>query len=90
MSAPARPSPGTARPYEFPAVHRHALANGLPLSERIAPGSPYCSKTLSNAARASPSPVPRKARTSRRKRLKLSLIVSGSQRSRSRVFHQPL
>jgi len=31
MSAPARPSPGTARPYEFPAVHRHALANGLRL-----------------------------------------------------------
>lgn len=31
MSVPARPAPGAARPYEFPAVHRHALANGLRL-----------------------------------------------------------
>ncbi len=31
MSAPARPAPGVARPYEFPAVHRQTLANGLQL-----------------------------------------------------------
>lgn len=29
MSAPARPAPGVARPYEFPAVHREVLSNGL-------------------------------------------------------------
>lgn len=29
MSAPARPAPGVARRYEFPAVHRDVLANGL-------------------------------------------------------------
>ncbi len=31
MTAAARPQPGVARPYEFPAVHRHRLANGLAL-----------------------------------------------------------
>ncbi|MDZ7631791.1 MAG: hypothetical protein U5K74_10705 [Gemmatimonadaceae bacterium] len=31
MTAPMRPLPGAARPYEFPAVHRHTLANGLQL-----------------------------------------------------------
>ena len=29
MSGPARPAPGIPRPYEFPAVHRATLANGL-------------------------------------------------------------
>ena len=29
MSAAQRPGPGAARPYEFPAVHRAALANGV-------------------------------------------------------------
>lgn len=31
MSVPTRPMPGVPRPYEFPAVHRHAFANGLQL-----------------------------------------------------------
>jgi zinc protease len=31
MSAPVRPAPGVARPYEFPAVHRTVLTNGLTL-----------------------------------------------------------
>ena len=31
MSAPTRPMPGAPRPYEFPAVHRETLANGLRL-----------------------------------------------------------
>jgi len=31
MTPPMRPLPGAARPYEFPAVHRHTLANGLRL-----------------------------------------------------------
>lgn len=31
MSVPTRPMPGLPRPYEFPAVHRHTLANGLQL-----------------------------------------------------------
>lgn len=31
MSASVRPVPGPARPYEFPAAHRSALANGLRL-----------------------------------------------------------
>lgn len=31
MSVPTRPMPGLPRPYEFPAVHRHMLANGLQL-----------------------------------------------------------
>lgn len=29
MSAAVRPTPGAVRPWEFPAVHRHRLANGL-------------------------------------------------------------
>jgi zinc protease len=41
-----RPTPGTPRPYEFPAVDRTRLANGLSLAVIHLPGRPLVSATL--------------------------------------------
>jgi zinc protease len=41
-----RPTPGTPRPYEFPAVERSRLSNGLALAVIHLPGRPLVSATL--------------------------------------------
>ena len=41
-----RPTPGTPRPYDFPAVARSRLANGLRSSSRDLPGRPLVAATL--------------------------------------------
>jgi zinc protease len=41
-----RPTPGTPRPYDFPAVERTRLANGLSLAVIHLPGRPLVSATL--------------------------------------------
>jgi zinc protease len=41
-----RPTPGTPRPYEFPAVERFQLTNGLPVVLADLPGRPLVSATL--------------------------------------------
>jgi len=43
VNAPARPAPGVVRSYEFPVVHRHALANGLRLVVAPMPRLPLVS-----------------------------------------------
>jgi zinc protease len=42
----ARPTPGTPRPYDFPAVERHQLPNGLRLIVANLPGRPLVSGSL--------------------------------------------
>ena len=49
MSVPARPSPGKARPYEFPAVHRHKLGNGVRLLVAPVPRLPLVTVTATYA-----------------------------------------
>jgi zinc protease len=41
-----RPAPGTPRPYEFPHVERHRLANGLAVHAADLPGRPLVSAAL--------------------------------------------
>ncbi|HEX2755611.1 MAG TPA: hypothetical protein VHM48_09115, partial [Candidatus Limnocylindrales bacterium] len=41
-----RPTPGTPRPYDFPAVERTRLANGLSLAVIHLPGRPLVAGTL--------------------------------------------
>ncbi|HET7030744.1 MAG TPA: hypothetical protein VFI34_09550, partial [Candidatus Limnocylindrales bacterium] len=41
-----RPTPGTPRPYEFPAVARTRLPNGLTVAAIDLPGRPLVSATL--------------------------------------------
>ena len=62
---------------------------GEPLSQRIASGRPCSQNALSKQGRT-PSVVGATMRSSIRKRLWLSAIVSGSIRHRSRVRNQPL
>jgi hypothetical protein len=66
------------------------LANGGPLSVRIASGKPYSRNTASKTARARSSSVRSTARQRNRKRLKASLVVNGSQRLPSPQRNQPL
>jgi len=52
-----RPSPGSPRPYEFPAVTTHALANGLSIVVVDLPGRPLVSASMVVTGGAALEPV---------------------------------
>ena len=52
-----RPQPGRPRPYEFPVVTTHALANGLSIAVVDLPGRPLVSASLIVTGGASEEPA---------------------------------